>query len=76
MTQTLLYERQEENYRSWIRQNSELTEFWRIQLRIVANFNCSSRYRNGASRRGIGMAFASLIDLHTNSARTSPFQSY
>ncbi len=24
-----------ENYRSWIRQNSECTEFWRIQLRIV-----------------------------------------
>ena len=27
-------ERQAENYRSWIRENSERTEFWRIQLRI------------------------------------------
>jgi hypothetical protein len=28
-------ERQAENYCSWIRQNSERTEFWRIQLPIV-----------------------------------------
>ena len=26
---------QAENYRGWIRQNSERTEFWRIQLRFV-----------------------------------------
>ena len=32
-----LGERQAENYRSWIRQNSERTEFWRIQLRILLN---------------------------------------
>ncbi len=34
-----LGELQAENYRSWIRQNSERTEFWRIQLRIdVSSF--------------------------------------
>ena len=30
-----LGERQSEDYRSWIRQNSECTEFFRIQLRIM-----------------------------------------
>ena len=32
-------------HRSWIRQNSERTEFWRIQLRIVVSY---------ASLNGIG----------------------
>ena len=31
-------DQQTENYRSWIRKNSELTEFLRIQLRIVVVF--------------------------------------
>ena len=34
----LLGDQQTENYRSWIRKNSELTEFLRIQLRIVVYF--------------------------------------
>ncbi len=34
----VLGERRNEEYRSWIRQNSEHTEFWRIQLRFVAHF--------------------------------------
>ena len=28
-------EPEDEIFRSWIRQNTEVTEFWRIQLRIV-----------------------------------------
>ena len=35
---TLLGEPRNENYRSWIRKNSELTEFFRIQLQIVVYF--------------------------------------
>ena len=33
-----LGDQQIESYRSWIRKNSELTEFLRIQLRIVVVF--------------------------------------
>ena len=35
---TFLDDHQTENNRSWIRKNSELTEFLRIQLRIVVYF--------------------------------------
>ena len=37
--QPSLGERQNENYRSWIRKNSGLTEFLRIQLRIVVELS-------------------------------------
>ena len=41
MDVVFLGQRQAENYRSWIRQNSECTEFWRIQLRTL---NVLSRF--------------------------------
>ena len=48
---TLLHlgDRQDENYRSWIRKNSELTEFLRIQLRVQVQFVLPLALASGCS---------------------------